>query len=269
MYINEEGENLDNDLFNTISKTIHNQKEIKNSTNYKIMIDYLSKLKKTINGKKTSAETRIGIVQELLKNDNHFIELTEKLFDCRPSDRYFLLPKLVEFPLECMSSYIQGTTNSNTFLRRKYFDGQIRKTKDGNTYQRKYNISTESDLIYMGEDGKEYSPMEMVEYHDEYFDNVKDLLSVLNNDEKEVAICLYYLSTPKKRATIKEIVEQTHFTKRQVETLEMKIKFKVLKWLCDKGLQDSYKHYYDLCKKHKNFEIKYKSFCAKCEKTRN
>lgn len=148
--------------FQTITKAIHNQNAINNSTNYKIMTEYLSKLKRTMNGKKTSPKTRLGIEQELLKNDNHFIDLTEKLFDCTPSDKYYLLPKLIEFPLECMSSYVQGTTNSDALLRRKYFDGQARKRKDGSTYHRKYNIVTEADLIYTDEDGEEHSPLDMV-----------------------------------------------------------------------------------------------------------
>ncbi len=269
MYINEESEDLDNDLFNTLNKAIHNQKEIKNSTNYKIMIDYLSRLKKTRNGKKTDLKTRLEIVQELLKNDNHFIELTEKLFACSPSDRNFLFPKLVEFPLECMSSYVQGTTNSNSYLRRKYFDGQLRKRKDGSTYQRQFNISTEADLIRQGEDCEEFSPYEMVGYYDKYFNDIKNLLSVLDDDEKEVALCLNYLSSYDKRATIKEIVKYTSFTKRQVETLEKKIKFKTLKYLYDNGLYDSYNHYYTLCKTNKNFEKNYAKFTKKCEKIAN
>lgn len=258
-----------NELFSTLNKTIHNQKEIKRSSNYKIMTDYLSKLKKTINGRKTDPKMRLNIVRDLLKNDNHFTNLTERLFDCPSSDRYVLLAKFVEFPLECMSSYIQGTTNSNTFLRRKYFDGQIRKRKDGSTYQRQHNILTESDLVTQGENGEEISPYKMLKSYDKYFNNIEELLSALDDDEKEVALWLNCLSTSKKRATIKELVEHTKFTKRQVETIETKIKIKVLKWLHDNDMRDIYMDYYSKCQKYKDFEKKYKNYLKKCEKTKS
>ena len=256
----EEDKNLDV-LFRSIKRAIYNQREMDSSPNYRIMIEYLSKLKKTIGGKKIDIETRLNSVRELLEDDTHFTNLTEILFNSVNSQKYYLLEKLVEFPLECMSSYIQGTTNSNAFLRRKYFDGQVRKRKDGSTYHRKYNILTEADTIKEREDGEEFSLYEMVESYDRYFDNdIENILSVLSDDEKEVARCLEYFSTYDKRATIKEVVENTSFTKRQVETIDMKIKIKVLNWLHNKGLQEDYEHYYNLCKKYKGFEEKYKKF---------
>ena len=257
-YKNDKGLDI---LFNSINRAIHNQKEANSSPNYRIMIGYLSKLKKTVDGKKIDLETRLNLVRELLEEDNHFVNLTESLLSSTDAQKYYLLEKLVEFPLECMSSYIQGTTNSSAFLRRKYFDGQVRKRKDGSVYQRKHNILTEADIIKEGEDGEEFSPYEMVASYDKYFDNdIEDILSILNDDEKEVVLCLKYFSTFKKRATIREIVENTRFTKRQVETIDMKIKFKVLNWLQDRGLQDDYEHYYNLCKKYKGFEEKYEKF---------
>ena len=267
-YINEEDECIDDAQFKTLNKTIHNQKAIDNSTNYKIMTGYLSKLKKTSNSKKLAPEERLDIVKKLLEDDTHFSDLTEKLFGCRSSDRDYLLPQLVEFPLECMASYIQCTQNSNAYLRRRYFDGQIRKRKDGSIYQRKHNVVTEADLIRYGEDGEEISPYKMAQfYYDKYFDGVEDILDVLNEKEKKVALCLHCLSTCKKPSTIDEIMEFTGLTKHQVETLKMKIKCKVLKWLHDNGLYDSYNHYYNLCKNNKNFEEIYEKFIKKCEKT--
>ncbi len=101
----------------------------------------------------------------------------------------------------------------------------------------------------------------MVESYDQYFDNdIDNILSALNDDEKELVRCLQQFSTYDKRATIKEIVENTKFTKRQVETIDMKIKIKVLNWLHNEGLRDDYEHYYNLCKKYKGFEEKYKKF---------
>ncbi len=253
-------------LFKTLNETIYNQREIENSTNYKVMTEYLSKLKKTTDGKKTDDKTRLHIVNELLKDDSHFVYLTETFFNCGKRDRYRLLGKFVEYPLECMSSYIQGTTNSESYLRRKYFDGQTRKRKDGTTYKRKININTEADLIYVDEEGKEQSPIDNAETTDMYFDNADDLVSSLNEKEKEVARLLLYLSSENKPATLKELEKYSNYKKRQLETIKQKLKYKTLLWLRDVGATDTYSRYYDLCTKYKGFEENYKKFLESVKK---
>lgn len=250
---------LDNDLFKTIDKFTHNTIG-KTSTNQQIAMKYLSYLKKHIK----EPTKRQSIIQDLLygtqKANKHFSELTEKLFNCTEAIRYSLLAKFVEFPLECMSSYLQETTNNDSFLRRKYYDGQVRKRKDGSTYQRKCNIFTESDTITVGKDGKEYSPMKTIEQYDKYFDNINNILAVLNDDEKEVATLLYELSSNDKKATLAEITAHSKYSQRQIETLLMKIKCKTLKWLKDNELNENFNKYYNMCKKYKNFEKKYAKY---------
>lgn len=268
-YENETEERLEDAFFNSINKVINNNRELKSSTNYGIAMSFLKQLKKTNGGIKVTPEERIKIVREALNTSeinqgdtlcNHFTNLTETLFNHYGSERYRLLTKLVEYPLECASSYVQETTNSDSFLRRKYYDGQTRKRKDGSTYQREINIVTEADTIYAGEDGKEYSPMQMVEFNDKYFNNIDDFLSQLSDDEKKVARCMMFLSLFEKKVTIKELVEYTNFTKRQIETLKEKLRYKALIWLKDSERNDDYNQYYNLCKKKKNFDENYKKF---------
>ncbi len=288
----EEQDYFDDNLFKLIDKMVHNHKAKVTSLNYAKAANYLSKLRKTkivetADGKKSirklNVDERLAIIANLFptinktksKNkegeiayseaESHFLTLTQKLYDLTDQRRYALIAHQLEYPLECISSYIQCITNSDNYLRRKYYDGQIRTKKDGTKFRRSFNISNASDLITEDDNGKQISPMEMVAANDKYFKNEsleklsEDILSVLSNDEKNIAIYMC------KKYTIKDISERTGLTKRQIETVKDKIKFKLLKWLKDNNFNNDYDEYLSCCKKYKDFEKKFENFLKKCE----
>lgn len=264
----------DDEFFRKIEKMKKYHKTYKNKTsltNHEQATKYLSRLQRCKNGKMLTLSERVKQIEEILDSNDkealrHFTDLTQTLYSCSDNRVYSALSRDVEYPLECMSSFIQGTTNSNDYLRRKYYDGQIRKRTDGSTYKRKYNVYTEADMVTDDENGNQVSPIMMASVNDKYFDDLKEMLSELitkaNLTDKEADVLSYKIFG----YTIEDIEAKSAYSKRQIETIQKNLRFKYLKYMKDNKAED-YQKYLSLCEtKYKDFQKNYENFLKKCEK---
>lgn len=180
-------------------------------------------------------EDRKKLVNELLVDEGYceyYTDLTDAYFsnpELKGDKRYKVIKSNIEFPLECLGSYLLKTTNSDVYLHRKFKDDQKRKDKDGNEYQRA-SIYVESELVLVSEDGDEYGLLEQliddkVQLDDTYTIYDDTYLSLIEDGDELLVAKL--LSAGMSMAGIER---KTGISVKKIKRLRNQVLNKILKW---------------------------------------
>lgn len=200
---------------------------------------YLKQLKYTQNNVVLNTAERLSIVNNILDSgaEQHYKDTSQRLIeDCSdPYLRIKLYYRMIQYPLECIGSYICGETNIADKEKRQKYDGQIRKRADGTTYQRKANCTDSTD-----------NPDIIIAYHEQRY-NIDDTIDnfKIGLTDNENMVLEYLLNG----MSMKDIEHSTDLTYKQIRNLREKLKIKILEQLYAENNLYQFNIYKDFCNK--------------------